>query len=622
GLSLATRPTDSASPFGISSFETITGSGYLSFTPSQTNLVIQAGLAPADTTRALTEPSFYGFRLGSNGRYDIYANAVNANKNAVYTTASVFRLEVTRQRIRWFVDGVRVHEVTANIPASLRLDVSSTAEGAELHSVEYDVTTDGGRARAAAAANGSFRLPLRGIAGDSIRVAARDRHRLPLTSGEVTLTLPSGIGVASVTLNPSEIIGGRSAIGTVTLLAPAGSEGAFIELASSNATAAVPASIVIPAGASSGTFTVTTTPVLSAIDATITAAYGGIGASAIAQVIKDNVAPSVTITAPAANARYTEGQTAKIAVQATITDADAGMKRAFVSLDGVDYPMTAAGNVYSAQVPVPFVEGTTDVTKTLVVTGEDNSANLGTSSVDIIIAPVVDSAPPSISITCGTDGAFYPPGYAARLRFIARGPSAANPLQSVSVTITDPNGVATTYTPAAVTGVPDAYEFTFTVPDVADGSAFAMRATAMASSGSSAFVDATFRIVKGATEIKTNVTIGAADTTYDNKVVVIYPGAIVTMDGAHTFDRLIVLGTLQPAVAKTLDVTANALFVACDAKLDASALGYAFRTTYPGARNVTRIEEGASHIGRGARVEAGVPLTGATYGSISEPREL
>ncbi|HYO79103.1 MAG TPA: hypothetical protein VE010_21745, partial [Thermoanaerobaculia bacterium] len=164
GLSLATRPTDSASPFGISSFETITGSGYLSFTPSQTNLAIQAGLAPSDTTRALTEPSFYGFRLGSNGRYDVYANAVNANKNAVYTTASVFRLEVTRQRIRWFVDGVRVHEVTASIPPSLRLDVSSTAEGAELHSIEYDVTTDGGRARAAAAANGSFRLPLRGAA--------------------------------------------------------------------------------------------------------------------------------------------------------------------------------------------------------------------------------------------------------------------------------------------------------------------------------------------------------------------------------------------------------------------------------------------------------------------------
>ncbi|HEX8619973.1 MAG TPA: Ig-like domain-containing protein, partial [Thermoanaerobaculia bacterium] len=622
-LSLARRPGSEAGPYGISALEAIAAFGYVSFTPSLTNQDLVVALAPNDTTRGETEPGRYGFKLRADAKYEVWANGANANKTAAYSSTTVFRIEKMPNRIRYVVNGVRVHEVTASIPPSLRLDVSMTSENAEIHSLEYDTTSDGASFRATAAANGSFRVPVRGAADTAIVVAARDRHRMALDSDALPAgTIPNNIGVASIALDPSEITGGRTSLATVTLLAPAGSEGALVELTSNHAAATVPPSITIAPNALTGTFTITTTAVAAPVEATIAATYDGNGTSAVARVVKDNIAPVVTITAPAANAQYTEGQTAKIAVQATVTDADSGVKRAFVTLDGVDYPMTAAANVHSAQVPVPFVDGTSDVTKNIVVTAEDNNANFGSANVNVIVHPVVDANAPTITALCGSDGAMYPPGQVARFRYIARGPAANNPIQRVDVTIADPNGLATTTVATAVNGVADAYEITFTIPDVADASAFTVRGLSTSSSGTTAFADSTFRVIKG-TEIKASVTIGANDTTYDNKAVVIFPGVTVTIDGAHTFTRLAVLGTLVPVTGKTLDVTADALFVACDATLDATGRGYGLYQTYPGARLPDRVQEAGAHIGRGA-VETN-PIyaqIGATYGSVYEPREF
>ena len=90
-----------------------------------------------------------------------------------------------------------------------------------------------------------------------------------------SLTIAHGTPtVAQVMLNPDSVVGGGSSHGTVTLSGPALSGGATVTLTSSNTAAAqVPASVVVPAAATSATFTITTSVVSSSTSSTISASY-------------------------------------------------------------------------------------------------------------------------------------------------------------------------------------------------------------------------------------------------------------------------------------------------------------------------------------------------------------
>ena len=85
-----------------------------------------------------------------------------------------------------------------------------------------------------------------------------------------TLTItPASLSI--FTLNPPSVLGGASSTGTITLTGPAGTSGTIISLASSSASATVPASVTVPAGKVTASFTVSTTPVGTQTSAVITA---------------------------------------------------------------------------------------------------------------------------------------------------------------------------------------------------------------------------------------------------------------------------------------------------------------------------------------------------------------
>lgn len=86
------------------------------------------------------------------------------------------------------------------------------------------------------------------------------------------------IGVAKVSFNPSSVKGGTSSTGTVTLEAPAGPGSIAVTLSSAIPATAKPAvaGITIPAGSSSGTFTVNTFPVAANKSVKITATTPGL----------------------------------------------------------------------------------------------------------------------------------------------------------------------------------------------------------------------------------------------------------------------------------------------------------------------------------------------------------
>ena len=94
-------------------------------------------------------------------------------------------------------------------------------------------------------------------------------------SKSATLTVTPAT-VASVTLNPSTVAGGISTNGTVSLTSLAPTGGLVVKLASNSTSTSLPASVTIPAGASSAGFVVKTSYVSAQTLATITATLGSV----------------------------------------------------------------------------------------------------------------------------------------------------------------------------------------------------------------------------------------------------------------------------------------------------------------------------------------------------------
>ncbi|HEX6084063.1 MAG TPA: Ig-like domain-containing protein, partial [Thermoanaerobaculia bacterium] len=137
--------------------------GYLSFSPGQTDQPMQAGL------------SSYEFRLRADATYEVWANSTFANKSGAYATNTAFRIEKSATVLRWFVDNVQVHEVTASVPASVTFEVSMTqATRGELASIEYASALPARSLHAKVAADGSFRVVVEAPAGGTVTVVATD----------------------------------------------------------------------------------------------------------------------------------------------------------------------------------------------------------------------------------------------------------------------------------------------------------------------------------------------------------------------------------------------------------------------------------------------------------------
>ena len=92
-------------------------------------------------------------------------------------------------------------------------------------------------------------------------------------------------GPALVKLAPVAVTGGVSAVGTVTLTEPAPVGGLTVQLTSDAAAVTIPATVVIPAGKTAGTFTAQTSGVTKTTVGTVTATVNGLSASGTLTVL-------------------------------------------------------------------------------------------------------------------------------------------------------------------------------------------------------------------------------------------------------------------------------------------------------------------------------------------------
>lgn len=177
------------------------------------------------------------------------------------------------------VTPIQVATVTLN-PTSVAGGVSSTGtvtlNATTPTSVVVTLSSNSGSATVAASVTIPAGSKSANFTVSTIAVTAQTTATITATyrtsaSANLTITTPQ---VQSLSLSPTSVVGGSSSTGTVTLNGKAPAGGIVVTLSSSNTTAArPPASVTIPANATSAQFSIATSAVSGIVNATISAKY-------------------------------------------------------------------------------------------------------------------------------------------------------------------------------------------------------------------------------------------------------------------------------------------------------------------------------------------------------------
>ncbi|HXG59335.1 MAG TPA: carboxypeptidase regulatory-like domain-containing protein [Thermoanaerobaculia bacterium] len=421
---------------------------------------------------------------------------------------------------------------------------------------------------------------------------------------EATLTATDDVAVTSHALTSS--VGTVSANGSATAIAGGLSQ---------------QYSVQIPPSTPSGT--------VVALTASASDGFPGRSASTDVKsvtILKDANLPSLSLTSPASGATYEVSSTAKIPVRATAVDNEVAVKEVWAVLDGVRTDLTvdtAVTGGWKADLPVPQIDSTTTVSKEIVVYAKDYEGNVAQASVTVTIKPVIDPNGPVMTWVHPSAGAMFPAAYQTKVRVTAVPASADNGVTSVAVYVP-----STSTTASAATSIGNnQWEATITIPAGADGEVVKLKAVATTIRNNTATIFSSLTIVSGR-EITADTTISPTDRTWDGGTLIVKSGT-VTIDGPHTFKRLVVLDgakvTHSPTTAAGVasltlgDATlAPDVYVSAAGAIDVTGRGYAGNVSYPGVLPLPGDSSGGSHIGLGA--EWGAPV-GPAYGSVYQPRE-
>ena len=213
----------------------------------------------------------------------------------------------------------------------------------------------------------------------------------------ITITAAGGAGsvtaklllqrtkVVGVALNPATLAGGTSSTATVTLSGVAPTGGAVVVLQSNKAAATVPGTLTIPAGQTTGTFSVSTTAVAVDTLATISATYGG------ATLTADLSVTRVALTGFTLNRSSVVGGGTRIATVTLSGNAPSGGYVVQLSSDAAAATLPATITVPSGQKAVSVTVSTTAVSDAIGVV-------LHASANGIEKTAVLDVLPPNVTV--------------------------------------------------------------------------------------------------------------------------------------------------------------------------------------------------------------------------------
>jgi len=176
------------------------------------------------------------------------------------------------------VGGTAQGTVTLSASAASATTVTLTSSNPQIVSVQTPVTIPSGGSTA------SFAITGVGPGTATITASANGSTRL-----SPTVTVTGQATAFSITLGASSVVGGNLVNGTIALGAAAPPGGAVVTLSATDPLG-VPATVTVPAGSTTATFSVITRAVGGTITGTITASYNGASASVTLLVTKPTVA--------------------------------------------------------------------------------------------------------------------------------------------------------------------------------------------------------------------------------------------------------------------------------------------------------------------------------------------
>lgn len=194
-----------------------------------------------------------------------------------------------------------------------------------------------------------------------------------------TVTIPP-LNVTGLTVRPSSVLGGASATGTVLLSAVALSGGAVVSLSSGSSAAQVPASVTVPAGGRTATFSIATHVVASDTSVTVTAAYNGTTQGDLTVLANQHL--TAAITSPGGQVSGT------VTVTASATG-DLGVAGLQFKLDGANLGPENTTAPYSVNWDTTTA---TNGSHSITAVARDAAGNVGTS--------------PAVSVTVGNSTEF------------------------------------------------------------------------------------------------------------------------------------------------------------------------------------------------------------------------
>jgi hypothetical protein len=199
------------------------------------------------------------------------------------------------------------------------------------------------------------------------------------TSAQLTVTATPAQAPSAVTLNPTSTTGTNGSTGTVSLASPTSTDTQIALSSGIPAIASVPASVVVPAGATSATFAVSTVAVSTTTTVTITATAGGVTKRADLTVLP---AAGLSLSALTVNPASVQGGTSATGTATLSAPAPAG--GALVTLSsssaaasvqtGITIPAGSSSATFT--VPTTATSASTSVTITAAFGGTTQTATL------------------------------------------------------------------------------------------------------------------------------------------------------------------------------------------------------------------------------------------------------
>ena len=201
----------------------------------------------------------------------------------------------------------------------------------------------------------------------------------------ITPSIPS-----AVSFTPNVVVGGAASTGKVTLNGPAGPDGAIVTLVSSSPKVTVPATVTVPAGATSVNFTASTVTIPSNVNATVRATFNGTTATGTIAV----QAPKPS--AVAYNPTILTGGKSAVGTVTLNGKAPAG---------GYEVLLTADNGIFTIPASVTVAEGATSVTfpvSALVVDTDTVVTTTATANGTTITKTVTIAAPVLSTLSMST----------------------------------------------------------------------------------------------------------------------------------------------------------------------------------------------------------------------------